>query len=72
MLCPWLKYPITNLGGSVHLADGALMVPHSFPIPHAESLSEQVFQELRCPPVYLLAFPVYFVRYKEASAVKIP
>ncbi len=26
MLCPWLKYPITNLGGSVSLADGALMV----------------------------------------------
>ena len=26
MLCPWLKYPITNLGGSVHLADSALMV----------------------------------------------
>lgn len=26
MLCPWLKYPITNLGGSVHLADRALMV----------------------------------------------
>ena len=26
MLCPWLKYPITNLGGSVHLADNALMV----------------------------------------------
>lgn len=26
MLCPWLKYPITNLGGSVRLADNALMV----------------------------------------------
>lgn len=31
MLCPWLKYPITNLGGSVRLADGALMVRHSSP-----------------------------------------
>ncbi len=35
MLCPWLKYPITNLGGSVHLADGALMVPPFVPKSHA-------------------------------------
>ena len=26
MLCPWLKYPITNLGGAVRLENGALMV----------------------------------------------
>ena len=29
MLCPWLKYPITNLGGAVRLEDGALMVRHT-------------------------------------------
>ncbi len=26
MLCPWLRYPITNLGGTVRLANNALKV----------------------------------------------
>jgi hypothetical protein len=24
MLCPWLKYPITNLGGTVRMSENAL------------------------------------------------
>ena len=39
MLCPWLKYPITNLGGSVHLSDGALMV-----LPLAPGLTLEPFR----------------------------
>ena len=31
MACPWLKYPLTNLGGTVRMADNALKASHPNP-----------------------------------------
>jgi hypothetical protein len=30
MACPWLKYPLTNLGGTVRMAENALKASHPY------------------------------------------